>query len=79
MVTKICLRFGTMGATDESATELTPMVIVPLVGSWQLGGFVVEDAFGKMPVMTKQVSPQPKRRKQRSSAAHASEREPECE
>jgi hypothetical protein len=76
MLTNICLRFGAIGATEEAEVELIPIVIVPFTGSWQLGGFVVEDTFGKMPVMTKQVSPQPSRRKQKSSAAHVSETEP---
>jgi hypothetical protein len=76
MLTNICLRFGAIGPADDAATELTPTVIVPFMGSWQAGGFVVEDAFGKMPTMTKQVSPQPKRRKQRRSDAQVTEAGP---
>jgi hypothetical protein len=78
MLRKICLRFGAIGPADDAATELTPTVIVPFTGNWQAGGFVVEDAFGKMPTMTKQVSPHPTSRKQSSNAAHVSETEPAC-
>src|ERR1700758_1370377 len=52
-----------------------PMVMVPFPAPrLQVGGFVMEVVFGKMPVMTKQVSPQPSSKKQRSRLAPQSRR-----
>lgn len=69
-VMKTCSRLGDIGPTDEGRTELMPTVMVPFPAPrLQVGGFVVEVAFGKIPVMTKQVSPQPMSTKQRSRHA----------
>src|ERR1700746_2622514 len=52
-----------------------PTVMVPFPAPrLQVGGFVLEVVFGKMPVMTKQVSPQPSSKKQRSRLAPESRR-----
>src|SRR5580700_3184667 len=61
----------------EGRTELTPTVMAPFpLPRLHVGGFVVEVVFGKMPVMTKHVSPQPIREKQRSRPAPKSRAKP---
>jgi len=70
---------GDIGATGEGRTELMPTVIVPIPPlRLQVGGFVVEVVFGKMPVMTKHVSPQPVSKKQRNRLANESRIKPVC-